>query len=247
MLSLLFFAAYVCASPLQGLLQHRAPSGVPHYAVKYAPVAYLYSGEHYFPSDIGAQLTNTQPEVNFTVISDAPNLLTLDNLNDLNNYGNNSEYVYLTSKDNVTTNPPWLFGVTPNKGGKTVGAKSCAVIVNDHGSGLVDVFYFYFYAFNFGGIYFGFNIGNHVGDWEHTMVRFQDGTPQAIWYSQHSNGEAFTYDATEKYGNGSTRVSVILPSLYYVSNDTLSQSYTSPTALTQTMPLPGHTTTQLLM
>ena len=39
------------------------------------------------------------------------------------------------------------------------------------------------------------------GDWEHTMVRFQDGKPQAIWYSQHSNGEAFVYDVVEKYKN----------------------------------------------
>jgi hypothetical protein len=32
------------------------------------------------------------------------------------------------------------------------------------------------------------------------MIRFQDGAPQAIWYSQHSGGQAFTYDATEKQG-----------------------------------------------
>jgi hypothetical protein len=205
MLSLLFFAACVYAVPL---VRRGVPSGVPPFAVQYAPVAYLYSGEKSFPSDIGAQLVNTQPEVNFTVISDAPNPLTLDNLNDLNNYGNNGEYVYLTSKDDVTDNPSWLSGFAPNKRGKTAGATSCAVIVNDHGSGLVDVFYMYFYAFDFGGVYFGFNIGNHVGDWEHTMVRFKDGQPQAIWYSQHSNGEAFTYHAVEKYGNGSVRVSL---------------------------------------
>ena len=60
----------------------------------------------------------------------------------------------------------------------------------------------YFYAFDYGGNYFGFNIGDHVGDWEHNMVRFQDGEPQAIWYSQHSNGEAFTYDAVAKYNDG---------------------------------------------
>ncbi len=32
------------------------------------------------------------------------------------------------------------------------------------------------------------------------MIRFQDGQPQAIWYSQHSNGEAFTWAAVEKDG-----------------------------------------------
>lgn len=37
-------------------------------------------------------------------------------------------------------------------------------------------------------------------DWEHNMVRFANGTPTAVWYSQHSNGEAFTYDAVQKSG-----------------------------------------------
>lgn len=32
------------------------------------------------------------------------------------------------------------------------------------------------------------------------MIRFDNGVPQALWYSQHAGGEAFTYDATEKQG-----------------------------------------------
>lgn len=40
--------------------------------------------------------------------------------------------------------------------------------------------------------------GDHVGDWEHNMIRFKAGKPQAIWYSQHSYGQAFTYSAVEK-------------------------------------------------
>lgn len=177
----------------------RAPPGVPSFAIKYAPVAYLYSAEAYLPSDIGAQLANTQPQVNYTVISGAPSPLTLDNLDQLNAYGDNGESVYLTSTSDVETNPAWLLGVKPSATGRTRGAVSCAVVVNDHGNGLVDVFYFYFYAFDFGGVYFGFNIGNHVGDWEHTMIRFQNGVPHAIWYSQHSNGQAFEYGVVEKF------------------------------------------------
>ncbi|KAK5679348.1 hypothetical protein LTS10_008163 [Elasticomyces elasticus] len=34
------------------------------------------------------------------------------------------------------------------------------------------------------------------------MIRFQDGKPQAIWYSQHANGEAFKYSVVEN-ANGS--------------------------------------------
>lgn len=122
----------------------------------------------------------------------------MDNLNDLNALGNTS--VYLTSKVNIETNPAWLYGVAPDSTGETDGAVSCAIIVNDHGNGNVDAFYMYFYAFNYGGEYFGFIIGDHVGDWEHNMVRFANGLPTAVWYSQHSNGEAFTYEAVNKSG-----------------------------------------------
>ena len=33
------------------------------------------------------------------------------------------------------------------------------------------------------------------------MVRFQDEVPQAVWFSQHAFGEAFTYSAVEKQGD----------------------------------------------
>lgn len=34
---------------------------------------------------------------------------------------------------------------------------------------------------------------NHgLKDWEHNMVRFQNGTPTQVWFSQHGFGEAFT-------------------------------------------------------
>ncbi len=33
---------------------------------------------------------------------------------------------------------------------------------------------------------------------EHNMIRFKDGIPQAVWYSQHSNGQAFEYRVLQK-------------------------------------------------
>lgn len=200
-LLLLSLALCSLASPL---LKRQAPAGVPQYVLDYAPIVYLYSGEKYLPSDIGAQLNNTHPDLNFTAITDGPKPLTLDNLNDLNNVNgaNDGANVYLTSNENVATNPAYLNGVLPDSKGSTSPAVSCAVIVVDRGSNSVDAFFMYFYAFNYGGSYVGYVIGDHVGDWEHNMVRFQNGVPQAVWYSQHSNGEAFTYNATEKYNNG---------------------------------------------
>jgi hypothetical protein len=35
---------------------------------------------------------------------------------------------------------------------------------------------------------------------EHNMIRFTNGTPQAVWFSQHASGQAFTYNALEKKG-----------------------------------------------
>lgn len=163
-----------------------------------APIVWLHKDESYLPSDIYNQVENTLPSINLTSIIDPPNPLTLENLDSLNKYGRNGSNVYLTSIVDVTTAPKWLNGVAPDFYGKTNGATSSAIIVNDHGAGLVDVFYMYFYAYNQGNIVFGRELGDHIGDWEHNMIRFQDGQPTAIWYSQHGNGQAFTYRAVEK-------------------------------------------------
>ncbi|KAI4209037.1 MAG: hypothetical protein LQ351_007985 [Letrouitia transgressa] len=163
-----------------------------------APIVWLQSQDPYFPSDIGAQLSHTKPEINFAAVNGAPNPLTLDNLASLNNLGGSK--IFLTSVDDITKNPAWLKGVKPDANGKTNGATSATVVVNDHGAGNVDAFYFYFYAYNQGNTVFGQELGDHVGDWEHNMVRFKNGVPQSVWYSQHSYGEAFTYACLEKQG-----------------------------------------------
>lgn len=89
--------------------------------------------------------------MNFAAVPNAPNPLTLDNLNSL---GNDA---YLTSNDDITKNPAWLNGVKPDGSGKTQNAVSAAIIVNDKGNGNVDAFYMYFYAFDWGGIVAGIN------------------------------------------------------------------------------------------
>ena len=47
----------------------------------------------------------------------------------------------------------------------------------------------------------GLRFGNHVGDWEHTMVRFVNGVPDVVYYSEHSGGAACTYSPVEKSGD----------------------------------------------
>jgi hypothetical protein len=147
------------------------------------------------PSDLAGQLTHTIPEINETVDSTAPNPVTLGNLNDLNEVGNGGVNVYLTSKEGIEALPTWFGGVTPNSAShETVGATSCAIITVDKGNGLLDAFFFHFYAYNRGDWVLNLQaleFGDHVGDWEHNMVRFQDGVPQAVWYSQHCKYPSF--------------------------------------------------------
>lgn len=45
------------------------------------------------------------------------------------------------------------------------------------------------------------HFGNHVGDWEHAMIRFRDGKPEAMHLSAHSDGDAWKWDVFEKKGD----------------------------------------------
>ncbi|KAE9378257.1 hypothetical protein N431DRAFT_541778 [Stipitochalara longipes BDJ] len=189
-------------------LQPRQTATIPDFVTKYAPLVYLDQNEIYLPSDIQAQLNNTYPALNFTALpkADVPSPLLLSDLEQLNILGNCGEDfdacpIYLTSKIDAATYPPWFNGTLPDPvTGETAGVTSCAIIVNDHGNGLVDAYYMYFYAFNLGDNIYGQLLGNHVGDWEHSMVRFQNGTPISVWLSQHEYGQAFTYKALSKKG-----------------------------------------------
>ncbi|KAF3926109.1 hypothetical protein ABW21_db0201133 [Orbilia brochopaga] len=194
------FSGYVQAAAIH----KRAPPGVPQYALDYAPLIRLHSSDPYRPSDIGSMLANTQPKVNNQPVSGAPSPLTLDNLDSLNGLGGRSVYLTALKSPASDDQQAWLKGVAPDTNGKTNGAVSAAVIVNQKDERNTDVFYFYFYNYNAAPpiTILGLNLvfGNHVGDWENMMVRFQDGKPSAVWYSQHADGQAFTFDATRKIG-----------------------------------------------
>jgi hypothetical protein len=89
------------------------------------------------------------------------------------------------------------------EGKKVVGGRSDApavLVVVPKGDGIVDAFWFFFYSYNLGNTVFNVRFGNHVGDWEHTTVRFHNGVPKAVFFSEHAFGEAYTWDAVEKIG-----------------------------------------------
>ena len=65
--------------------------------------------------------------------------------------------------------------------------------------GVVDAFWFFFYSFNKAPKVLNIQFGNHIGDWEHTVVRFRNGVPESVACSEHFFGSAYSYDALEKY------------------------------------------------
>jgi hypothetical protein len=86
---------------------------------------------------------------------------------------------------------------------KLVGGRSDApavLVVVEKDDGVVDAFFFFFYSYNLGNTVFNVRFGNHVGDWEHTLIRFQHGEPKAVFFSEHNFGEAYHWDAVEKIG-----------------------------------------------
>lgn len=89
-----------------------------------------------------------------------------------------------------------LEGNKPDRSGYS---KAPAVLILvDKGAGILDAFWFFFYSYNLGQTVLNIRFGNHVGDWEHCMVRFQHGVPRAIFLSEHTGGKAYTWHAVEK-------------------------------------------------
>lgn len=174
-------------------------SSIPSYVTRYAPLVWLDENEEFFPSSLLAHVEHTNPTINYSTIT--PHIpLNLANLHLLNAFGDFGGLdVYLTAKEDVTTAPLWLTGTKPDSKGMTA-STSAAIICVPHDNGTLDAFYTYFYSYNRGATVLGHELGNHVGDWEHNMIRFQNGTPTAVWYSQHGGGQAFSYSAVEKIG-----------------------------------------------
>lgn len=74
------------------------------------------------------------------------------------------------------------------------------LIAINKGHGVVDAFWFFFYSYNLGNAVFNVRFGNHVGDWEHTTIRFHNGVPNAVFFSEHNFGSVYSYEAVEKIG-----------------------------------------------
>jgi hypothetical protein len=116
------------------------------------------------------------------------------------------------------------------------------LVVMDKGNGIVDAFWFYFYSFNLGNTVVNVRFGNHVGDWEHCLVRFHNGEPKALFFSAHQGGEAYSYEAVEKIGQRVIHYTTYAADINVLTLPT-SPSSTLPRAAMQCMPRLGCTNT----
>ena len=198
---------------------------IPQYVLDHAPLVHLYSRETFWPSHIGEHLQHVSPHIDYEPVAGEPHC-NLTNLHQLNGLCGN---VYLQSDDNVEDRPSWLtsrknipvpdrdyrLSEDSKSNGRTDdptinqyrpgrSPAPATLIVVRKPDGVVDAFWFFFYSYNLGNKVF-VRFGNHVGDWEHTAVRFIHGQPQAVYYSEHDFGNAYKWQAVEKYRHNAKR------------------------------------------
>lgn len=115
--------------------------------ISIAPLVWLHSEDPFRPSDLARHLEHTTPMINEEPVKN-PSPVNMDNLDLLNRAGDMK--VALTSNDDVTKFPEWLYGEEPDADGRLRNATASVVIVVERSSEDVDAFYFYFYSFDQG-------------------------------------------------------------------------------------------------
>ncbi|KAK1561488.1 vacuolar protein sorting-associated protein 62 [Colletotrichum navitas] len=207
---LLLIGLLACSTPPTLAERDGADRQCPDYVTSHAPLLWLHSDDRYMPSDLLTHIRHTSPLLDRKPVPDLPPL-NLDNLEILNQFGDD---VALTSDDDPTIHPPWLLGTAPDPDGRVHNATPCVVILVNKNERDVDAFYFYFYSYNEGPnitqvlepfnhivkggeAASGMHFGDHIGDWEHNMIRFRDGKPVGIYFSQHVDGSSYSWDDPE--------------------------------------------------
>lgn len=184
---------------------------IPDYVVKYAPLVWLHSEEKYFPGDVYEYCQHFD-------IFDKNDKSTKYNGNiaDLGKY-HGDEFTMVATED--WTESSWIYGNKPEKEGYC--EAPATLIVVDKGNGWIDAFWFYFYPFNLGPKVLSRGpIGNHLGDWEYTMVRFYDGRPRVTWLSCHESGLWWLYHDLQRQDSRAVVYSAVGTHANYASAGT---------------------------
>jgi hypothetical protein len=162
-----------------------------------APYCWLYSYEDYWPSLMQEHLEHTTPFQNYDPLDEQ---VSVDDLEKLNEYGYRS--VFLTSNDNAEEYPYWMGSQDNIPDDQGYSPAPAVLIVVDKGA-YVDAFWFFWYSFNLGNQVLGVRFGNHIGDWEHTMIRFnkRTGKPTQVFFSEHEWGAGYNWEDCNLEGN----------------------------------------------
>ncbi|CAG7846163.1 SubName: Full=Uncharacterized protein {ECO:0000313/EMBL:CCA74530.1} [Serendipita indica DSM 11827] len=184
-----------------------AIDSLPSYAIRYAPYVYLDKEERFFPGLPEEHVKSLVPRKfdghEIPVPEELKGRLGMLALDEVN-----KPDTFLTMDKNLRENDliDELTSVhcKPDETGKSKAPVWILVrdkngVVEEKGD-ILDVFYFFFYPFNQGNTVLFTHFGNHVGDWEHAMIRFCDGVPQAMHLSAHSDGNSWKWAAFEKRG-----------------------------------------------
>ncbi|CAH7678547.1 hypothetical protein PPACK8108_LOCUS13070 [Phakopsora pachyrhizi] len=189
---------------------------VPRYVLDHAPLVHLNSNEKFWPSKLEKHLKNCliyydRPIETEDHDDDEGDLFSvLTESNEINCKG-----TFLTSLKDVRPSPekhPWIVSLEGKPDPKTLRSDhSPAILILVDKSkitgveGTLDAFWFFFYSFNLGPKVAGFHFGNHIADWEHCMIRFLNGKPQAVHLSSHADGFSYKFDCLEKFKEDSKR------------------------------------------
>ncbi|KAH7104264.1 hypothetical protein BKA62DRAFT_500572 [Auriculariales sp. MPI-PUGE-AT-0066] len=178
-------------------------STLPSYALKFAPLVYLDQKEEFWPGSVIKHVLHAHPETDGGALIDIPEK-GMDMLGNPLIRDNVAAYMIIDA-DPRKKEPQCIDQFTAKEGKPDASRRSAsaAYIItadksNEVGEGFVDVFYFYFYPFNYGGAILGVHMGNHVGDWEHNMIRFRFGVPVYLHMSAHSDGNTYPFNLLEK-------------------------------------------------
>jgi len=157
---LLVMPTIVCASTV--------PDKIANLIYKWGPLVKLARGEKWKPSSVAYFLDHTRMEQ----CNNQPEPMTIYNLQKCNS---NS---YLTTKQKLkrasSTEPVVFRGQDPRN-------VPVYVLYREHNN-FLDVAYWFFFPYNRGKRVL-FVFGNHVGDWEHVMVRFRKNSSDYQIYS----------------------------------------------------------------
>jgi hypothetical protein len=201
------FLGVILAAPAQQQtpLDRPQTTTIPDYVTKYAPVVHLYGEERYLPYHIDKYVRH------FAVVTEdgstvSPNITSLAHLGDISS-GIDSSTMYMKALTDFSVDPEWITGKHSIPDITTGEIDAPAVVIVTEKPDYVDAFWFYFYSFNLGPFVMGGGpYGNHIGDWEHSLVRFdKQGNPLLVWMSAHGGGAAYTFDAMEKLSTDSNR------------------------------------------